>query len=95
MTSIASTTVGSTSSTKASSRMRSGFMSLVLTALDKLALRRRVARERREFEGLGVDILRDLGVSRYEFNSFVVEYGGYAEETRLRVARVRNKRPLV
>jgi uncharacterized protein YjiS (DUF1127 family) len=75
--------------------MRSSFMSLLRTALDKLAKRRRVARERREFEGLGVDILRDLGVSRYEFNSFVVEYDGYAEATRLRVARVRNRRPLI
>ena len=72
-----------------------GLMALLRTALSKLAHRRRVERERREFEGLGVDILRDLGASRYEFNSFVVEYDGYAEETRLRVARVRNKRPLI
>ena len=84
-----------TTATATPSSARSGFMALLRSILSRLAQRRQLAHERREFEGLGVDILRDLGVSRYEFNSFVVEYDGYAEATRLRVARVRYKRPWI
>lgn len=57
--------------------------------LHELAGAWRHAAARREFERLDDSTLRDLGISRSEFDSYWAETHGLAEPTRLRVTRDR------
>jgi uncharacterized protein YjiS (DUF1127 family) len=47
----------------------------------------RYASARREFNRVDQDTLRDLGISRSEFDSYWAETHGMAEPTRVRVTR--------
>lgn len=49
------------------------------------AVRTQFTRENHEFECLDPFVLRDLGMSRSEFNSHWAESHGLAERTRVRV----------
>ena len=53
----------------------------------KSAGRWRYAAARREFERLDADTVRDLGMSRSEFDSYWAETQGLAEQTRTRVMK--------
>lgn len=48
--------------------------------------RRKLARQRDEFAHLNESEMRDLGLGRCEFDSFLAESQELAEQTRLRVA---------
>ncbi|MCC2673146.1 MAG: hypothetical protein K0R58_93 [Ramlibacter sp.] len=51
------------------------------------AARRQHVKERNAFFSLAESAIRDLGMSRCEFDSYWVESHGLAEVTRVRVAR--------
>jgi len=55
--------------------------------LHELAGAWRYAAARREFSRLDASTLRDLGMSRGEFDSYWAETHGQAEQTRVRVLR--------
>lgn len=71
------------------SRAEEGVLSQVSRILRDLACdvaaRWRRAAARREFNRLDANALRDLGVSRSEFDSYWAESHGMAEPTRVRV----------
>ena len=61
--------------------------------LRELAGAWRYAAARREFNRVDPDTLRDLGISRSEFDSYWAETQGLAEPTRLRVTQQIRSRP--
>jgi uncharacterized protein YjiS (DUF1127 family) len=63
------------------------FAAEVRSAVRALAGAWRHAVARREFNRLDSDTLRDLGISRSEFESYWAETHGEAEQTRVRVIR--------
>jgi uncharacterized protein YjiS (DUF1127 family) len=67
------------------------FMTRLLAApralLHELAGIWRYAAARREFDRLDADALRDIGMSRAEFDSYWAEAHGLVEPTRTRVVR--------
>jgi uncharacterized protein YjiS (DUF1127 family) len=63
-------------------RLRAG----VHTIAERFARRRREARERRGFQALDRQALRDLGLDRSEFDSYIAESRGRVASTRRRLA---------
>lgn len=68
-------------------RFADGLHSTLRTFMRELAGAWRYAVARREFNRLDAGALRDLGMSRSEFDSYWAETHGLAEQTRLRVIR--------
>jgi uncharacterized protein YjiS (DUF1127 family) len=68
-------------------RFAAGLRSVLRALLRDLACSWRHAVARREFNRLDAGTLRDLGISRSEFDSYWAETHGLAEQTRVRVIR--------
>lgn len=68
-------------------RFTMGLGSALRTTARQLAAGWRRAAARREFNRVDDNTLRDLGISRGEFDSYWAETEGLAEPTRLRVTR--------
>jgi uncharacterized protein YjiS (DUF1127 family) len=62
--------------------------------IQRVAARRRHAAARREFQRLDDNALRDLGISRSEFDSYWAESLGQAERSRRRVMQHHHGSPL-
>jgi uncharacterized protein YjiS (DUF1127 family) len=68
-------------------RFAAGLRSALSALLRELAGAWRYAAARREFNRVDQDTLRDLGISRSEFDSYWAETQGLAEPTRVRVTQ--------
>lgn len=75
-------------------RLAAGLRNALRAMMQRVAERRRYAAARREFERLDDATLRDLGISRNEFDSYWAESLGRAEQSRRRVMQHFHGSPL-
>lgn len=62
-------------------------LALLAAPLRALAARWRAAEERAQFAALGERTLRDIGMSRSEYDSYIAEVQGRAQRTRRNLPR--------
>jgi uncharacterized protein YjiS (DUF1127 family) len=79
--------LGAAAQPTSSRRFAAGLRNSLRSLSRELAGAWRHAAARREFDRLDDETLRDLGISRNEFDSYWAESQGLAEQTRVRVLR--------